>query len=161
VPADIRLKEESLLLRTGSWDEVGSPARAIRRRVFQGEQEVAREHDEDGDDKDCVHFVIQTSDGVDLGTARMHGNRMGRLAVVPEARRQGVGFLLVAAMLREAFVQGFDSIWGYAQPGSLGLASLFGFDIEPEVVVLAGLSHHRVVKKLERLPRAQDENGHE
>jgi predicted GNAT family N-acyltransferase len=116
--------------------------------VFQEEQGVASELDEDGDDPKCVHVVAETGDGTPVGTSRMKGNQLGRLSVVRDARNQGLGFLLVASMLRIAFVKKYDLVWANAQPGALGLARIFGFEIDPELLILAGRPHHRVVKDL-------------
>ena len=76
----------------------------IRELVFVVEQEVdaAEEYDEFEDSS--VHFLA-TLDGVPVGTARWrftaNGVKMERFAVLKEARGQGVGQALVAAVLSD------------------------------------------------------------
>jgi predicted GNAT family N-acyltransferase len=141
--------EGLLVLQEGSWTELREPALAVRRAVFQAEQGVAAHYDEDGYDSESIHIVIETGDRRPIGTSRIRGDHLGRLAVVKEARNQGIGFLLVASMLRVAHRQRLPQVWANAQPGALGLARIFGFTIEPEEYELAGLPHYRVVKRLD------------
>jgi len=137
-----------LILREGTWADLHEPALEVRRAVFQDEQGVASHYDEDGLDVDCTHVVIESGDGRPLGTSRLKEGQLGRLAVVKDARKHGLGFLLVASMLRIAHRQGLDEVWANAQDGALGLARIFGFTIDSQVYMLAGLPHHRVYKML-------------
>jgi predicted GNAT family N-acyltransferase len=140
---------QDLLLRHGDWATLSEPALMVRRLVFQSEQQVAAMYDEDGHDSECTHIVIADAEaGLPLGTSRLRGSQLGRLAVVPEARKQGLGFLLVSAMLRIAFLEGYSSVWANTQPDALGLARIFGFTIEPEEFMLAGRPHYKVFKEL-------------
>jgi predicted GNAT family N-acyltransferase len=106
-------------------------------------------YDEDGHDSECIHILVAAANnGTPLGTSRLRGTQLGRLAVVPEARNQGVGFLLVSAMLRVAFLSGYQSVWANAQTDALGLARIFGFTIDQDEFILAGRRHYRVTKVL-------------
>ncbi|MCC5581717.1 GNAT family N-acetyltransferase [Microtetraspora sp. AC03309] len=139
---------DMFVLREGVWKDIGSSVLQIRRQVFQDEQGIARHLDEDGQDEDCLHFLVETAVGEPVGTARMWHNHLQRLAVLDRVRNQGIGFLLVASMLRTAHVQRFGHVEATAQPSALGLARLFGFDVDPVVREIAGRPHHRVSKQM-------------
>ncbi|MFI7638481.1 GNAT family N-acetyltransferase [Nonomuraea sp. NPDC049400] len=139
---------DTFVLREGYWPELGGNVRIIRREVFQREQGIPRELDEDGSDDYCIHFLVETKDGIPVGSARMAENHLQRLAVVPEMRKQGIGFLLVASMLRVAHVRKYDLVEATAQTSALGLARLFGFTVDRDPFLIAGRTHHRVSKRM-------------
>jgi predicted GNAT family N-acyltransferase len=136
------------VLREGVWADVGAAVLDVRRQVFQDEQGVPQVLDEDGYDADSLHFLVETPAGSAVGAARMWENHLQRLAVLPSARMQGIGFLLVASMLRVAHVRGFEHVEATAQRGALGLARLFGFVIDPDALEIAGRPHFRVTKRM-------------
>lgn len=139
---------ETCVLREGSWSELKVGCLAVRRQVFQEEQSVPASLDQDGLDEASIHILVESRSGVPLGTARIYKNHLQRLAVVPQAREQGIGFLLVASMIRVSFVQGFDFVDGTAQTAALGLARLFGFTIGDEILEIAGIEHRSVYKRI-------------
>ncbi len=76
----------------------------IRELVFVVEQEVDASEEYDEFEDSSVHFLAKI-EGVSVGTARWrftaNGIKMERFAVLKEARGQGVGQALVAAVLED------------------------------------------------------------
>ena len=89
-------------VRRARTDEL-STCYQIRRIVFIDEQGVSREEEFDGLDETCVHFLASL-DGRPVGTARLHPlndrAKAQRVAVLADARRSGVGALLMEAIER-------------------------------------------------------------
>jgi predicted GNAT family N-acyltransferase len=88
-------------VREARTDDELAAALALRERVFCGEQGVSIEADRDGRDPEATH-IVAVADGQVIGTCRLLFRsgvaRLGRLAVEPGRRGDGVG----AAILREA-----------------------------------------------------------
>lgn len=76
----------------------------IRELVFVVEQEVDASEEYDEFEDSSVHFLAKI-EGVSVGTARWrftaNGIKMERFAVLKDARGQGVGQALVAAVLED------------------------------------------------------------
>src|SRR6185295_7398022 len=85
-----------------SWAQAEPAAAPIRFAIFMGEKDAAGvELDEL--DKDCIHAVAYDDAGKAIGTARMQADgQIGRMAVVKEWRRRGVGAALLEGLLDEA-----------------------------------------------------------
>jgi putative N-acetyltransferase (TIGR04045 family) len=90
-----------LQVRLARTDDELRAALELRRRVFCDEQGVPPAADRDGRDAEATHVVALEGDRL-IGTCRLlfrgRTARLGRLAVEPAFRRQGVG----GALLREA-----------------------------------------------------------
>lgn len=86
--------------------------RAIRRQVFVQDLGVPEQQEFDAADlpgADTVYALL-TAEGSPLGTGRLQGAaenyKIGRIAFLPAARRQGSGRRLVTALVRRAAEQG-------------------------------------------------------
>jgi predicted GNAT family N-acyltransferase len=88
-------------VREALTDDELAAALELRERVFCGEQGVSMEADRDGRDPEATH-IVAVDDGRVIGTCRLlfRGRiaRLGRLAVEPERRGNGIA----GAILREA-----------------------------------------------------------
>ena len=78
----------------------------IRKAVFVEEQAVPLELEMDEYDDIALHFLLRGPDQTPLATARLldkHGlAKIGRVAVVKEARGQRLGLMLMRFVLEEA-----------------------------------------------------------
>lgn len=128
-----------------NWGEECDRLSDIRRRVFVAEQGISEAQEFDGLDPGAQHWLAGTVDGKAIGCVRLVGDRIGRLAVLPEHRRRGVGAALVRRVIREALEQGRGPLCLHAQSQTLGFYEALGFEPEGEEFQEAGITHRRMV----------------
>ena len=132
-------------------------ARAVRRRVFIEEQGVSEAEEWDEFDA-TAHHVVAVDDGRVVGTGRLvelegRVGRIGRMAVLPERRRNGVGRAILARLEAEAAARGLALIVLHAQVHALGFYERAGYRADGDVFEEAGIPHQKMWKILEsRLP---------
>jgi predicted GNAT family N-acyltransferase len=93
-----------------NWEQAEPAAAPIRFAIFMGEKDAAGvELDEL--DKDCIHVIAYDDAGKAIGTARlMPDGQIGRMAVVKDWRRRGVGGLLLEGLVNEARKRGLTEV---------------------------------------------------
>ena len=123
-------------------------ALAIRIRVFVREQQVPAEIELDNDDQRAIHFVAAVSGKV-VGTARIvmkHDNaKIGRMAVVKNYRRKGVGAALLKKAILTAKKLRARRIYLHAQVAVIGFYQRMGFRAVGRVFDEAGIAHRKMV----------------
>ena len=118
---------------------------AVRRDVFIVEQGVPEAIEVDGRDPDAIHFIAVDAAGEPHGTARLlPDGQIGRVAVVAEARRRGIGRRLLARAIAAARRRGDCGVWLNAQTTALGLYEAAGFRAVGEPFPEAGIEHQRM-----------------
>lgn len=139
----------TLELLSGRWDEVGHLAAVVRIAVFVEEQRIPREEEWDEQDLGSVHFVAVSGDGEPVGTARLTEDaHIGRMAVLPEWRRNGVGRLLLEAAVETARGHGHSHVELSAQLQAAGFYEKLGFQAYGEVYHEVGIPHRRMRRPL-------------
>lgn len=122
----------------------------IRRTVFVVEQEVNASEENDKFEETSTHFLAKL-DGKPVGTARWrftkNGVKMERFAVLKEARGNGVGQALVAAVLSD--VDSNPKSKGKpkylnSQLSAMSLYSKFGFVKVGEMFEECNISHYKM-----------------
>ena len=91
----------------GHWQALQQAAQFIRTEVFVKEQGIAPEDEWDADDTTALHAVLFDASGQPLGNARLlqpspSVAKIGRMAVLKEARGHGYGAYLLHALVSEA-----------------------------------------------------------
>src|SRR2546428_13714430 len=110
-----------------AWDKALPLARPVREEVFVEEQRVPRELELDEWDERSDHAVASDSKGQAIGTARLlPDGRIGRMAVLGEWRRRGVGTALLQALLEQARKRSMRPITLHAQSHAAGVFRGFG-----------------------------------
>ena len=118
---------------------------AVRRDVFIVEQAVPEAIELDGRDPDAIHFIAVDAAGEPQGTARLlPDGQIGRVAVVAEARRRGIGRRLLALAIAAARRRGDAGVWLNAQIDALALYEQAGFRAVGETFLEAGMTHQRM-----------------
>ena len=131
----------AVVLRLGSWAELGAEAGPIRFEVFVEEQKVPAEMELDEFDAVSCH-ALALADGQPVGTGRLlPDGHIGRMAVLAGWRGCGVGAALLQALIDEAGRRGVARLVLSAQTHALGFYARFGFVPEGEVYEEAGLPH--------------------
>ena len=124
------------------WHEAGDALRAIRTTVFVDEQKVSQELEWDGLDEQCTHALAQTAAGEAIGTGRLlPDGHIGRMAVVKLWRRKGVGSAILKELIAAAVDAGHVGVVLNAQTRALGFYARFGFEVESDVFMEAGIPH--------------------
>ena len=132
-------------------DEELAAALALREKVFCEEQGVSADADRDGRDHEATHIVALDGESV-IGTCRLLFRagvaRLGRLAVEPERRGDGVA----GAILREADLlarrAGAEAISLHAQTYAKELYLREGDHVRGATFVEVGIEHVSMVKPL-------------
>ena len=124
----------------------------IRTTVFQHEQGVSAELEFDGKDVSAIHLLAYL-DNKAVGTARIREIDAGtakieRLAILPEARKQGIGRKLMETALKVISEQNKSSVIVHAQEYIASLYQQLGFVIVGERFNEAGITHVKMVNQL-------------
>jgi predicted GNAT family N-acyltransferase len=91
------------------WEDAEPVAAPIRFAIFVEQQADGIELDDL--DKDSIHAVAYDDHRKPIGTARLlPSGQVGRMAVVKEWRRRGVGAALLDALTEEARKRGYKSL---------------------------------------------------
>jgi predicted GNAT family N-acyltransferase len=141
-------------VRIVTWRDALPLARAVREKVFIEEQKVPRELEWDEWDERCDHALACDTAGDPIGTARLlPDGRIGRMAVLKEWRRNGVGGALLLALLDCARGRSMVRSVLHAQTQAVGFYRRFGFSERGEQFLEAGIPH--VEMTLELSPRRE------
>ncbi len=139
--------------RLVTWQASEPQLRPIRTEVFIHEQSVPEELEWDGEDAHAIHALATDISGNPIGTARLllHGElaHIGRMAVLPAWRGQGVGASLLQCLLDEARRRGANSVFLNAQTYAVPFYERFGFVREGGEFLDAGIPHYRMTLALD------------
>ena len=129
--------------------------RAVRDAVFLVEQKISREDEVDDRDAFCRHVVVYVeseNDTKPVATGRLDQERdgkVGRVAVLSDYRRTGIGTLVMQAIVDEAKKLGLQRIWFHAQKSAVDFYLALGYEIASEEFLEAGIVHVKMSKKLD------------
>lgn len=124
-----------------SWSEHQSALQKVRQDVFVVEQSVPVELEWDGNDARAYHWLA--FDGTKaIGTVRMlRDGHIGRLAVLANYRKRGIGRGLLNKALRHAKLLNLREAWLHSQEQAIGFYEQFGFVAYGPVFQDAGIPH--------------------
>lgn len=132
-----------------TWQEMESHIRSIRSTVFVEEQQVPVELEWDGQDNDCIHLLTE-ADKHYVATARLlDTGQIGRMAVLKEFRRKGIGSAMLETLLQIARTKNLDSVFLNAQIDATDFYNGFGFYEQGKLFNDAGIMHRRMRKELQ------------
>ena len=133
-------------VRTGTWDQLGKDASAIRTRVFVEEQRIPADLEWDADDATAVHAVAYNRLGQPLATGRLlRGGpgvaKIGRMAVHQVLRGAGLGEQVLRTLAHVAHERGDREVVLHAQRSAEGFYRRLGFAVRGEPFEEAGIPH--------------------
>jgi predicted GNAT family N-acyltransferase len=132
-----------------TWEQAQPIAGPLRFAIFVGEQNVPAGIELDDQDANCVHAVAFDVDNKAIGTGRLlPDGHVGRMAVVQEWRRRGIGAEILQALMDEARKRGHAEVLLSAQLQAAEFYRGFGFAAEGKVYEEAGILHQKMRKKL-------------
>jgi predicted GNAT family N-acyltransferase len=144
-------------LRTATTDADRDAAMAIRRAVFVQEQRIPPEEEFDARDVEAEHLLVCDDDGAPVATCRVFADdgdgdgtaRLGRLAVLPRARRRGLATRMIEACEARARAAGATRMVLDAQVSAMPLYERSGYVAEGEDFDDgSGILHRTMVKAL-------------
>lgn len=136
-------------VRLASWRNDSSVLKRVREAVFILEQGISVELEWDGLDAECIHVLAADAMLSPIGTARLlPDGTIGRMAVLKDWRRQGVGSALMERLLKEAMDRQIRQVTLNAQLYVTSLYRKFGFKTVGEEFIEAGIPHVRMVNWL-------------
>jgi predicted GNAT family N-acyltransferase len=132
-----------------SWEQAQPTAGPLRFAIFVDEQNVPSGIELDDLDAACMHAVAFDVDGKAIGTGRLlPDGHIGRMAVVEEWRRRGIGTEILLALIGEARKRGHAEVVVSAQLRAAEFYREQGFAAEGKVYEDAGILHQKMRKKL-------------
>ena len=148
MPTDLTGRSASLAVAADSEE-----LQALRHRVFVEEQGVPVGLERDELDDVAAHAVVRDAGGAVVGTGRMVVQaaglaRVGRMAVAPESRGQGVGAALLGVLEAAAAGTGCRRVEVHAQVHAAGFYRWAGYSVVGETFEEAGITHVAMVKDL-------------
>ena len=125
-------------------------ASAIRRVVFIDEQNVSEEEEWDGTDAGAIHLVVYDN-AVPVATGRIliegEDFHLGRIAVLKEYRKQGLGDFLMRLLIRRAFELGGTRQVIHAQLQAKGFYEKLGFAAYGDEFIEANIPHTMMARE--------------
>ncbi len=132
-----------------AWEIARDELLAVRRAVFVVEQGVPEKIEVDEHDPVSLHFLARDGEGNPVGTARLlPSGRVGRVAVLAEWRRRGVGAALMEAVIAAAEERAMAGLKLHAQVASIPFYESLGFVARGEVFEEAGIPHREMVRSM-------------
>lgn len=134
--------------------------RAVREAVFVEEQRVPRTLELDPMDPLCTHVLARDAQGQPIGTGRLTPERrIGRMAVLPTWRGQGVGAAMLEALTGLARMRGLDQLELHAQLSALPFYARHGYlPVGPQFME-AGIAHQSMHRKLAGAAAIESRDG--
>ncbi|MCM2334955.1 MAG: GNAT family N-acetyltransferase [Anaeromyxobacteraceae bacterium] len=134
------------IVRFASTAEDRELAYALRRDVFETEQNVPRPLDRDTHDHNANHVVALDEQGSCVGTGRLvrldaRTSQIGRMAVARSHRRQGVGERIIEMLEQLAVMRGIGDIVCHVQLPAIPFFEHLGYVREGEEIQLEGVPH--------------------
>ena len=125
-----------------NWSERQAEIASVRRAVFIEEQNVPESIELDGKDPDCRHVLACDRSGAPVGTARISASgRIGRMAVLREYRRLGVGREILREIMDYGRANGITDFHVSSQVSAVGFYKKMGFVPYGEEFEEAGIMH--------------------
>lgn len=144
--------KQKIRIERVTWEEAEKDLRGLREAVFINEQHVPVALEWDGHDTEAVHVLALDADAQAIGTGRLlqadDSGHIGRMAVLPPWRHQGVGTALLGALVSIAQSLGLKRVELDAQTQALGFYEAQGFSTFGDIFMDAGILHQRMQMSL-------------
>ena len=132
-----------------TWEQAQPTAGPLRFAIFVGEQNVPSGIELDDMDAKCIHAVAYDVDNKAIGTGRLlPDGHIGRMAVVVEWRRRGIGAEILEALIAEAGKRGHKEVIVSSQLQAAEFYRNHGFVAEGKVFEEAGILHQHMRRPL-------------
>ena len=134
----------SLFVRLADWQTDRDAIRSIRQKVFVDEQHVPPELEWDELEESAQHFLVYY-ENKPIGTGRLTGGgKIGRMAILKNARGLGAGLELLRRICKFAGLSGQKNVYLNAQVQAIPFYEKAGFVAAGDEFMEAGISHVRM-----------------
>ena len=135
---------DKVTVTRAAWQQQGEQSRAIRYKVFVEEQKVPKAMEVDDQDAAAEHFLVRHENKL-VATGRLTTDgQIGRMAVLPAFRNQGIGSRLLKTMLEYARERNLKRVYLHAQIRAIPFYNRHGFHACGETFMEAGIAHRRM-----------------
>jgi predicted GNAT family N-acyltransferase len=143
----------TITIKAATWKNDHRALSKVRKKVFIEEQHVPTELEWDDEDDLAWHWLAETETGDAIGTARLlRSHQIGRMAVLPAYRHQGIGRQLLLAALDQAIKNDWFDVYLHAQLQAIDFYAKAGFIAEGPEFMDADIPH-RTMRKILQLQR--------
>ena len=140
-------EDAGYLVAPADWPGDENAIRALRTAVFVRELGIPEALEWDGLDPDCAHLIAYDMAGRPIGTARLQTDgHIGRMAVLPGWRGQGVGSALLLMLIERAAAHSLDEVFVDAQTAAVGFYHRHGFIASGDTFEVAGIPQLRMTR---------------
>lgn len=143
----IQAEKDMFKVENGQWSQLQlqQDAKLIRELVFIQEQNIPEQDEWDDQDPVSQHFVVYDQDRA-IATARLlPDHHLGRVAVLPEYRGQGIGRLIMLDMIAYAKSQNHPLLQLSAQTHATSFYEKLGFTVQGDEYDECGIPHIEMV----------------
>jgi predicted GNAT family N-acyltransferase len=141
--------EPAFVVRPVNWNASRDKLRGVRQAVFVQEQRVPEALEWDDADERSYHVLATSAAGEAIGTGRLKlDGQIGRMAVMREWRRRGVGTAILNALLALAHKQGCRVVRLHAQTHAIPFYEKQGFVAVGSEFDEAGIPHRAMELRL-------------
>jgi predicted GNAT family N-acyltransferase len=138
-------------VHAASWRHDREAIERIRRAVFIEEQGIPEADEWDAADPASLHVLAGASKCDAVGTGRLEPTgKLGRIAVLPQCRGSGVGAQIVAYLVNQATVLGFEQVYLHAQASAVVFYERLGFQPDGPEFDEVGIPHRRMRQGIEQ-----------
>lgn len=144
-----------ITLQLADYRQQAEQIHALRHAVFVQGQGIDPVLERDACDPDAVHVLAIDGHGQAVGTGRLvydpssNDGRIGRMAVLPAARGEGVGTAMLHWLGEQARQRGLGSLHLHAQLPALPLYLRAGYLPDGEQLLEAGIAHLPLRRRLD------------
>lgn len=143
------MSTDQVRLRRADWQRDHATLRRLRETVFVHEQGVPADIEWDGEDASAEHIIAEL-DHQPIACGRlMPSGKIGRMAVLVEARNSGIGARVLAALIDLAMRRGLHRVYLHAQTHAAGFYARQAFVQEGARFLEAGIEHVAMRRELD------------
>jgi predicted GNAT family N-acyltransferase len=142
-----------VIVEAGDWGGLGADAALVREAVFIRELGIDAPLVSDDADLHAVHVVAYRRGAAVAAARLLPDGAIGRLAVLPCARRAGIGSMILDALIAHAQRRGDACVRLYAQRDAVPFYLRHRFSAVGEPFYQAGVVHIEMARPLDGEPR--------
>jgi predicted GNAT family N-acyltransferase len=136
-------------IRILAWPDAEAEAMRVRDVVFVVEQGVPLEIERDEWDQRSDHALALDRDGRVVGTGRLlPDGHIGRMAVLPERRGEGIGSRILGSLVARARERGMKRVVLNAQTHAVPFYARHGFAAFGDQFMEAGIPHVAMTREV-------------